>query len=425
MDKDRLMKEFSQLYAGKNTGQLVEAYVKKKRKEMLLLIIGAIFLVVLCAVKDVKNSRLDGNKVVRNNTEKGKKELVLQMKREEGGWEDVILELYPKEYSKEELEGLFVLACEELEEVIRNQNENLNSVSSDLNLLQEIEGYPFSLSWTSSNPQIISEDGQILYVSKDIDEMVELKAVFQYEDWEKTYSLWIHVMGTSKEDFVMSLEETLKEEESRTRKKEAFYLPKSFREVSLQWRYLPGNSAIILGILLFTIIPFISYEKDREIYQKTKKRKEQLQEDFPEFISKLVLFIEAGMNIRSAIFQIVADEEKKERKIQRFLYIELMYICKQMKNGLPETEAYKLLGKRCNLPSYKKLSGLLVQNLQKGGSNISDMLRNESNKAGEEQKRQIQKKGEEMGTKLLFPMMIMLGIVMVFIMVPALLSFQI
>ena len=36
----------------------------------------------------------------------------------------------------------------------------------------------------------------------------------------------------------------------------------------------------------------------------------------------------------------------------------------------------------------------------------------------------IQKKGEEMGTKLLFPMILMLGIVMVFILVPALLSFQ-
>ena len=42
----------------------------------------------------------------------------------------------------------------------------------------------------------------------------------------------------------------------------------------------------------------------------------------------------------------------------------------------------------------------------------------------EEQKRNLQKKGEEMGTKLLFPMMIMLLIVMIFIMVPALFSFQ-
>ena len=48
----------------------------------------------------------------------------------------------------------------------------------------------------------------------------------------------------------------------------------------------------------------------------------------------------------------------------------------------------------------------------------------EINELIEEQKRNLQKKGEEMGTKLLFPMIMMLGIVMVFIMVPALYSFQ-
>ena len=53
-----------------------------------------------------------------------------------------------------------------------------------------------------------------------------------------------------------------------------------------------------------------------------------------------------------------------------------------------------------------------------------ETLRKEAMKAGDEQRRQIQKKGEEMETKLLFPMMVMLGIVMVFIMVPALFSFQ-
>ena len=71
------------------------------------------------------------------------------------------------------------------------------------------------------------------------------------------------------------------------------------------------------------------------------------------------------------------------------------------------------------------MSGMLIQHLYKGGNHILEELKNEAIKAGEEQKRIMQKKGEEMGTKLLFPMILMLGIVMVFIMVPALFSFQI
>ena len=53
-----------------------------------------------------------------------------------------------------------------------------------------------------------------------------------------------------------------------------------------------------------------------------------------------------------------------------------------------------------------------------------DNLRKEASKSIEDKKGRIQKKGEEIGTKLMFPMMIMLLIVMVFIMVPALFSFQ-
>ena len=41
----------------------------------------------------------------------------------------------------------------------------------------------------------------------------------------------------------------------------------------------------------------------------------------------------------------------------------------------------------------------------------------------EERSAEIKRTGEEMGTKLLFPMLLMMGMIMVMIMVPAFLSF--
>ena len=99
-------------------------------------------------------------------------------------------------------------------------------------------------------------------------------------------------------------------------------------------------------------------------------------------------------------------------------------MCRQNRNGLSEEETYLLLGQRCNLPCYKKLTGLLIQHLQKGSYGILEMLRTEVRNANEERKKQIKKQGEEMGTKLLLPMMLMLMVVMVLIMVPACFSFQ-
>ena len=51
------------------------------------------------------------------------------------------------------------------------------------------------------------------------------------------------------------------------------------------------------------------------------------------------------------------------------------------------------------------------------------MLQEESQKAFEEKMDRVRKLGEEAGTKLLLPMIMMLVIVMVIIMIPAYLSF--
>ena len=59
-----------------------------------------------------------------------------------------------------------------------------------------------------------------------------------------------------------------------------------------------------------------------------------------------------------------------------------------------------------------------------GLGTILESLREESRKANEEKRNLVKRKGEEAGTKLLFPMILLLGIVMVLILVPAVFTFQ-
>ena len=66
---------------------------------------------------------------------------------------------------------------------------------------------------------------------------------------------------------------------------------------------------------------------------------------------------------------------------------------------------------------------LLSQNLKKGTAGLLILLKAEALDALEERKRNARRLGEEAGTKLLLPMMIMLVIVMVIIMIPAFWSF--
>ena len=79
--------------------------------------------------------------------------------------------------------------------------------------------------------------------------------------------------------------------------------------------------------------------------------------------------------------------------------------------------------KRCNLGCYRKLVSIIIQNQKKGTEGLKESLVTETKNAFEERKQVARRLGEEAGTKLLLPMMLMMGIVLMIIVVPAYFSF--
>ena len=72
-----------------------------------------------------------------------------------------------------------------------------------------------------------------------------------------------------------------------------------------------------------------------------------------------------------------------------------------------------------NLKPYTKLVSLIEQNRMNGARNLRAMLELEMEDAFEQRKTTARRLGEEAGTKLLLPLFIMLGIVMIIVIVPA------
>ena len=96
-----------------------------------------------------------------------------------------------------------------------------------------------------------------------------------------------------------------------------------------------------------------------------------------------------------------------------------------MESGVTEAESYENFGRRCNVQAYVRFGALLSQNLRKGMKGLTQMLKLESIQAFEERKARAKKLGEEAGTKLLFPMFLMLAVVLIIVIVPAFMSLQI
>ena len=107
------------------------------------------------------------------------------------------------------------------------------------------------------------------------------------------------------------------------------------------------------------------------------------------------------------------------------MYEEMLYSCYEMQCGVSESSAYERFGKRCGLQPYTKLIGLLSQSMRKGNMALLSDLQKEAEDAQEIRRSVARKKGEEAGTKLLIPMIMMLAIVMVLVMFPAFFSFSV
>ena len=303
-------------------------------------------------------------------------------------------------------------------------------MEGDLNLSQEMEGYPFYLTWKSSNHALVDNTGRVYpdHLTGS-EELVELSVTMEYKEWKREHSFFVRIAAVplgETELFLKQLSDKIRSQEKESRLEEEVVLPVDEEGERLSWRY-PVNKGMYLLILLFPLLLVIIWqEKDKEIHRQVKKREESLESHYSEFVSKLILFMEAGMTAKGALYRIVQNRQKepvKEKK-REYLYEELQYICRRMNNGMGEREAYELLGRRCELPLYRKLSTLLIQNMQKGSYGMLETLRQESWQTNEDRKNRMKRKGEEAGTKLLFPMILMLGMVMILIIVPACFSFQ-
>ena len=214
-------------------------------------------------------------------------------------------------------------------------------------------------------------------------------------------------------------------QEERTQSTERMVLPENVESVPIVWKEIIEDSSGYLLVLILTAAGFLYWARSREPDRKLENRRKELLMDYPEIVNKLALYMGAGMTIRNAFFKMGEDYRKQQKERKRYAYEEILMTCYELQSGRSEKEAYDHLGKRCQVQVYMKLSTLLSQNLRKGSNDLLRVLRQEADTAFEERKGLAKKLGEEAGTKLLLPMMMMLCIVMVIIMIPAYFSFMI
>ncbi len=425
----QLEEEFAGLYPGKNAGKKILEYYREKTERAIKFGMVGLLIVVICVCKQMMSSDIkDGKYLERNSQGGGEEEFTLDAGIGEKIVEDIAITVGEQELSEAEKIMLLEDVEMKLEEVIKGENENLNYVTSPLNLLTEWEDTQVSIDWISENYGILKEDG--CFGTDEVPKegiAVGLKAVISLDEILREKDITVRVFPKEMSAEEMQKREILKligQREKSTRTGKYMELPTQFEGKEITWKEEKSTPGLII-LFPFVAVFAVIWGMDKDVHKQYADRNRQLLMEYCEFVSKLRLLIGAGMSTRNAFTKLAADYKK--RRVaggkKRFVYEEVMMAVRKLENGTGEEEAYDYFAKRCNPACYRKLISIIIQNQKKGTEGLKESLITETRNAFEERKQEAARLGEEAETKLLLPMMMMMGVVLMIIVIPAYFSF--
>ena len=437
------------------------------RKQMLLCISASLLLTILVFFLGLQDGVLkEGFRLPRSGYGGSKQYITLEVS---GLTEDTSVPLditvSPKRYTEEEANAVFREIYDQLEELVVAEGESFANLQHDLRLMTKLPKYGVQLSWDfypeldpalaagSVTPDearayyrkyrhLMDSDGTLhnetlapgtvvtgylsLIMSTDIvptgtdGETKYLKT--QYHS--APYRIYVGIVPRALsryESLLLQLQQAITTEDEGSLGENMLSLPTEIDGQRIYYSEHEDRSYLLLP-LLGVIAAMAIYMRQGQARRTEKKQREALlMLDYSELVSKLMVYIGAGLTVRNALETISQHFDAliaRGIKEDRPLYQELRTMVIQFRRNMPESEIYLSFGRRVNLKPYTKLVSLIEQNRMNGARNLRAMLELEMEDAFEQRKTTARRLGEEAGTKLLLPLFIMLGIVMIIVIVP-------
>lgn len=168
----------------------------------------------------------------------------------------------------------------------------------------------------------------------------------------------------------------------------------------------------ILAAAVIVMFAFAAYyHYGTNVSNRIIERSEELLSDFSDVVSKLALLTNAGMIVREAWEEVAYTGDS-------IFYKEMQIAVDDMKNGYSEADALYKFGSRCIIPEIKKFVSTIIQGIEKGNSELTRMLEQQSSEVWGLKKQEVRRQGEKAASKLILPMMMMFIGILIMVIVP-------
>ena len=349
------------------------------------------------------------------------------------GEADVAIEVAPRRYTVQEAEAILSEAAEVARETMLGGQEAAH-VNGDLAFFDRLPDLPVSVIFQTSDPELIDWEGRLgddipaegaaVTVTADLffDGEVDIKRETDTDVPVRTeeISLTVFPREETKAERLARLSH-MNAEKGQNVSSDRLLLPGSVDGQVAEWSGRDSGDGLIflfLGGVIAVVFLFAKQSSDREA---ERKRREALSRDYPLVAGKVLLLLKAGMSIRGAFEKISADYRRSLKGGgRRREGLELVNsLVTAMANGMPESVALRNLAENAPVREYRTMGLLLLGGVRKGTDEAVRLLAMSEAEAFEERRKAARVLGEEAETRMIFPMLLLMGVVFALLLVPA------
>ena len=290
------------------------------------------------------------------------------------------------------------------------------------------------MNWSSDHPELIGETGKVDLIGAKDGQEVELTAELALDDVSDIQVIRLKLdTDAGEEDYKRSMAGRLEEiiaQLMKTGGTAGVRLPGELGEgVEVRWFTGNDNNGALYAAAFFTAVMIAYLKRYDQINKEIKEAEESIVRDLPEFINKLVLLLNAGLVVSTAFSKIASDYEmlyhtgspEKQRK-RRYLYEEFFEMEKRVdRSNASLIRELKEFSRRCGVREMVRMTAVISDNWDKG-STLAEKLEGEGELLWISRKKRAEEKGRLAETKLTFPLMILLLVLIMVTIAPAMLE---
>ncbi|MDR2296450.1 MAG: type II secretion system F family protein [Clostridiales Family XIII bacterium] len=342
---------------------------------------------------------------------------------------EVELTVRSKDLSEDEKIARVKETARRLPRLILGENESLSAITSDLELTEFDEETGVSVSWVSEDPALISDDGALNELARRKGAGLALKARLSLGGITEE----VGIRGTlgdapaSRESLAADVAEALAETVAAVNASgegDALRLPEA-DAYGVRYRWGDGASDLhlpeTLALAIFGLLLYRS--RYSRIDKRIKAARHGMIKDFPGFIDKLLLMLNAGLVVSEAVSRIAADYElRKDAGKPRRLYEELAAIRQRVENTNASLSVeLNRMAARSGIRELMRFAAVVSDNIDKGSA-LSEKLKAEGELVWKLRKKDIEEAGRLAETKMILPMTLTLLVLILITMAPAVLD---